>query len=134
VAARFFTPDEANELLVAVRPLVERMVEHRRALGQVAAQRSRINTLVAANGGGLRPQAVAQLDAKVKAAARGVQSCVEAIEELGAVVKDAERGLVDFPALRGDEEVLLCWQLGEDEIGYWHGLEDGFAGRRELPF
>jgi hypothetical protein len=70
---------------------------------------------------------------KVETAAKAVQRCVQAIEELGGVVKDLDRGLVDFPALRGDEEVLLCWRLGEDEIGYWHGLEEGFAGRRELP-
>jgi hypothetical protein len=134
VADRFFTPDEANGSLAAVRPLVERMVEHRRALARALAQRSKISTLIAGNGGGLRPQAIARLDAKVETAAKGVQRCVQAIEELGGVVKDLDRGLVDFPALRGDEEVLLCWRLGEDEIRYWHGPEEGFAGRRELPF
>jgi hypothetical protein len=57
---------------------------------------------------------------------------VNEIHGLGAQVKDADEGLVDFPTLRGDEEVLLCWKLGEDEIAYWHSLEDGFAGRRPL--
>jgi hypothetical protein len=56
------------------------------------------------------------------------------LERLGVIVKDADRGLVDFPALReSGEEVLLCWQVGEDEIAYWHGLEEGFAGRKPLP-
>ena len=50
----------------------------------------------------------------------------------GAIVKDLDDGLVDFPALRGGEEVLLCWRLGEDEVAYWHGLEEGFAGRKRL--
>jgi hypothetical protein len=59
---------------------------------------------------------------------------VARLERLGVIVKDADRGLVDFPALReSGEEVLLCWQVGEDEIGYWHGLEEGFAGRKPLP-
>ena len=49
------------------------------------------------------------------------------------LVKDLDRGLVDFPAFRHGEEVLLCWQVGEDEIGYWHGVDDGFAGRKPLP-
>ena len=42
--------------------------------------------------------------------------------------------LVDFPAVRGEEVVLLCWHVGEDEVAYWHGLEEGFAGRKPLPF
>ena len=44
----------------------------------------------------------------------------------------AGSGLIDFPALRRGETVLLCWQLGEDEVAFWHGLEDGFAGRQPL--
>ena len=55
------------------------------------------------------------------------------LQELGLLVKDLDEGLVDFPALSGDEEVLLCWQLGEDEVAYWHTVDDGFAGRKHLP-
>ena len=58
--------------------------------------------------------------------------CVNQIHGLGAQVKDADEGLVDFPTLRDGEEVLLCWKLGEDEVAFWHGLEDGFAGRRPV--
>ncbi|TML32039.1 MAG: DUF2203 family protein, partial [Actinobacteria bacterium] len=64
---------------------------------------------------------------------QAVARCVEELERLGVVVKDLDRGLVDFPALRGDEEVLLCWEVGEDEIAYWHGVDEGFAGRKPLP-
>jgi hypothetical protein len=52
--------------------------------------------------------------------------------ELGVQIKDVDRGLVDFPAWRGEEEVFLCWHLGEDRVRYWHDLQSGFAGRREL--
>jgi hypothetical protein len=48
-------------------------------------------------------------------------------------VKSLEEGLLDFPAQRGDEVVLLCWKLGEDEINYWHRVDEGFAGRKPLP-
>jgi hypothetical protein len=48
-------------------------------------------------------------------------------------VKDIDEGLVDFPALRHGETVLLCWMLGEDHVAHWHTIEDGFAGRRPLP-
>ena len=62
-----------------------------------------------------------------------VAKAVEELQALGVLVKDLDRGLLDFPALRGGEEVLLCWQVGEDEVGFWHGLEEGFAGRKRLP-
>ena len=62
-----------------------------------------------------------------------IADCAERIEGAGAQVKSLEEGLIDFPALRGEEEVLLCWKLGEDEISYWHRADEGFAGRKPLP-
>jgi hypothetical protein len=47
-------------------------------------------------------------------------------------VKDLERGLVDFPSLRGDREVFLCWEEGDEDIEFWHDLESGFAGREPI--
>ena len=57
---------------------------------------------------------------------------IEKIRALGGEVKDLETGLVDFPARRRDEEILLCWRLGEKTVGYWHSVEGGFAGRRPI--
>ena len=65
--------------------------------------------------------------------ARSLARTIDEIVERGAEVKDLDEGLIDFPALRHGETVLLCWKLGEDEIRYWHALEDGFAGRQPLP-
>ena len=56
----------------------------------------------------------------------------DAVQDLGLLVKDLDAGLVDFPSVRDGEEVLLCWRLGEDEVAFWHGYDDGFAGRRPL--
>lgn len=109
------------------------MVEHRQALGRALERVERLREKVSANGGDLRPRDFGEAQEEVELAAAGVARCAEAIHELGGVVKDPESGLVDFPALREGDEVLLCWQVGEDEIRYWHSLEDGFAGRRELP-
>ncbi len=61
-----------------------------------------------------------------------IARCVNAIHGRGAIVKDIDEGLVDFPAVRAGEEILLCWRLGEDAITHWHGLEEGFAGRKRL--
>ena len=54
------------------------------------------------------------------------------LEALDIVLRDVDRGLIDFPALRQGEEVYLCWLVDEDEIGFWHRLDAGFAGRRPL--
>jgi hypothetical protein len=62
-----------------------------------------------------------------------VQEALAELEEKGIVLRDSGRGLIDFPALHGGREVLLCWQLGEDDLGWWHFPEEGFAGRRPLP-
>lgn len=133
MAARFFTPNEANEALETVRPLVEEMVAHRRVLREAATRRAELGHLVAGNGGAVDAGDFATLDEKATREAAEIARLVNRIQALGVVVKDLDRGLVDFPARRGDEEVLLCWELGEDAVAFWHGLEDGFAGRRPLP-
>lgn len=130
---RYFTATEANELLPTVRPIVERMTSHRRALALATVRHARIATKIAGNGGGVRPQEVDDLQNAIDHEAEEVIRCVEELQELGVLVKDLDEGLVDFPAVRGDEEVLLCWRLGEDEVAFWHSLEGGFAGRRPLP-
>ena len=63
----------------------------------------------------------------------GVKDGRIAVVGTATEVKDLDEGLVDFPAQRHGETVLLCWQLGEDEIRYWHTPQEGFAGRRPLP-
>jgi hypothetical protein len=133
VADRYFTPSEANALLETVRPLVEEVVARRRVLTEAVTRRAELARLVAGNGGGVDPGDFAALDEEATQEAAEIAGLVSRIQDLGVLVKDLDRGLVDFPALRGDEEVLLCWELGEDEIGFWHGLEEGFAGRRPLP-
>ena len=56
-----------------------------------------------------------------------------AINALGCRVTDVELGLVDFPARVNDEPVFLCWQLGEPTVGFYHGVREGYAGRRPIP-
>jgi len=134
VAARFYTLDEAREALSVVRPIAERMVEHRRAHRHAVEGRGEAAAHVAGNGGGSAGHDLAALTDDADRAAAGIAECLRELDELGVQVKDLDRGLLDFPALRGDEVVLLCWHVGEDDIGWWHGESDGFAGRRPLPF
>ena len=129
---RVFTVEEANEALAEVRPLAEQMVEGRRALARTTERLEALQIKVTGNGGDLSPRDIQELYDQAGHEALEVAGCVEAITELGAQVKDLDQGLVDFPARFGDEDVLLCWHVGEDEIRYWHGSDEGFASRRPL--
>jgi hypothetical protein len=130
---RLFTPDEANAVLVELRPVVERMVEHRRNLTVAQIQQTELVTRIAGNGGDMQPSDLREAAETIEREAAALSECIELVNSAGAQIKSLEEGLLDFPARRGDEDVLLCWKLGEDEIGYWHGLEEGFAGRKPLP-
>jgi hypothetical protein len=133
MARRYFTPAEANELLGEVRPAAERLVAHRRAFSEAAARRAHLTAQVAGNGGDLDPGELREDAERMEQEAEAVAVAVEELNRLGVLVKDLDRGLVDFPALRQGEEVLLCWQVGEAEVAFWHGLDEGFAGRKPLP-
>ena len=61
-----------------------------------------------------------------------LKAALEGIQELGCVVKDLDTGLIDFPTLFHGQEVYLCWKMGEPEIRYWHGVDEGFAGRKPI--
>jgi hypothetical protein len=130
--ARHFTPKEANDELALIRPLVEELVARRREQQRLAALRLERAGKVAGNGGGLDPRAVQEENEAEQRARVEIARCVNEIHGRGAIVKDIDQGLVDFPAVREGEEILLCWRLGEDEITHWHSLEEGFAGRKRL--
>ena len=132
MAERHFTPEEANALLEQVRPVAESLVAHRRAFTVAAARRARLSQRISGNGGDFDPQEPSELEKQLEREAEAVARAVDELQGLGVLVKDLDRGLVDFPALRDGEEVLLCWQVGEDAVAYWHGLEEGFAGRKPL--
>jgi hypothetical protein len=131
--ARFFTPEEANALLPRVVPLVERMVERAGELASAEAARAQLLARIATNGGDLAPSDLAEATQAAERAETRLAESVEAVQELGAQVKDARAGLLDFPARRRGEVVLLCWRFGEDQISFWHPVDEGFAGRRPLP-
>jgi hypothetical protein len=130
---RHFTPEEANAALEHVRPLVEQLVAARAEHVAALERQEELERKIRGNGGGIPPAQLADATAEVDALARRLAKLVDEIAGHGAEVKDLDTGLIDFPALRQGKTVLLCWQLGEDEIGFWHRADDGYAGRRPLP-
>jgi hypothetical protein len=133
---QLFTPDEANAALAEVRPLVERMVSERRSLVALGEELEAVQALIGGNGGSLDAGRVGDLQEAVAGAAATLAATVDELTGRGIQVKDLDRGLVDFPARHPESgaTVLLCWELGEPAVDHWHGLEEGFAGRKPLPF
>jgi hypothetical protein len=89
-------------------------------------------TRIAGNGGDMQPSDLRELAETIQSEADAIASCAEVIDAAGAQIKSLEEGLLDFPSRREGELVLLCWKLGEGEIEYWHGVDEGFAGRKPL--
>ena len=73
-------------------------------------------------------EAVRQLEAL----ANELKQAIVIVEQRGAVMKDLDVGLLDFPAVRDGQAIYLCWRLGEEDIAFYHGVDEGFSGRRPL--
>lgn len=127
---RFVTWQQATDAL----PEVERILRRMRVIrDQRLLTRERLDLLWAAlERGDPVLDDIGTLQAALDAGAEEFGTLVADLEVLGGVLKDLDMGLVDFPTLAGGSEVYLCWQLGEDGVQYWHGLAEGFAGRKPL--
>jgi hypothetical protein len=124
---KLFSVDEANELIPSLRRRLASMQKQHRQL--IHYQDEARHAAEGANFGG---GGMANGPAYV-AVVSDFLGHVSEIEALGVQVKDYGKGLIDFPSLRDERVVLLCWQLGEgDQIEYWHDTEAGFAGRQPL--
>lgn len=124
VHGRHFTREEANALLPQLTELLAQLREARDELTDVEAHEA-LGEAAPTNGGGEEGR-------QVGIAFLEVRRLLETVEQAEIVLRDIDRGLVDFPALIDGREVYLCWELGEDEVGYWHDLEGGYGGRE--PF
>lgn len=123
--ARYFTLDEARAALPQVKMLMEQIQSARREILRLRPDALPVIQQAALNGGN---KVLGELAAHVVRLEAGVKG----IMALGVVVKDIDAGLVDFIGVRNDREVYLCWRYGEEEIGYWHELNAGVAGRRPV--
>lgn len=129
---REFTLEEANAAVAELRPVVQRMVEHGHKLAAAQREQRQLVTRIAGNGGDMQPSELGELAETIQQEADAIAACAQEIVAAGAQIKSLEEGLLDFPSRRGEEQVLLCWKLGEGEIRYWHGVDEGFAGRQPL--
>ena len=121
---RHYTLEQANAALPWVAERIERLREAQALLTEKEA-RDALSEAAPGNGGGEPGQVVSE-------GFLALRSGLAELEAMEIVLRDLDRGLVDFPALREGREVYLCWVEGEDEIGFWHELEAGYAGRQPL--
>jgi hypothetical protein len=123
---RYFTVDEANRLIPHIKAIVEGLRQSRRRLLRQRATAEATAQKAGSNGGG--GEASAYYAEYAQTFGRGLAR----LEAMGVLLKDVERGLIDFPHWREGREVYLCWEYGEERIGYWHEIDTGYAGRQPL--
>ncbi len=122
---RYFTVTEADALLPRLTTLLDQLRAARKAIR--AARADLLPVLEAAVGNGGSRKAGDLLPEFQR-----MEEALLAIREIGCDLKDIDLGLLDFPALRENHEVYLCWRYGEDRIRYWHEMDEGFTGRQPL--
>jgi hypothetical protein len=129
-----FTPAEANSALTEVRPVAERLVAVRTRMRELERTQRDLVTAIGGNGGGYAAGDLNEAQTELVGLADAAVACVDRLDELGVQIKDLDTGLLDFPALRDGTEVELCWQVGENAVEHWHGIGEGFAGRKPIDW
>jgi hypothetical protein len=124
-APRYFTLAEAQATLEIVRPLVSEILEIRQSILKRQPEVWPVLAKAAGNGGSKVASEIAQEFERL-------DQNVRMILATGALLKDVNVGLVDFPFWYEDREVYLCWKYGEESISFWHEIDSGFSGRKPL--
>jgi hypothetical protein len=132
VADRYFSPEEVEALIPQLTTLMGEVMKRHAETGQLRASVGEERQRLSMVGGGLPSSSWREDAARLDRLTKEMQERLNAILALGGVPKDLSTGLVDFPHLRSGREVNLCWKYGEREIRFWHGLDEGFAGRQAL--
>jgi hypothetical protein len=130
---RTFTIAEAETLLPVLESLLRSAIEAKKLIEEVDGEQQALASRVFVNGGTMVDiVAVARRKAEREKALQRAKDAVAEIDATGVQVKDLDIGLLDFPCIVGEEVILLCWKLGEKSISHWHGMEEGFAGRKPI--
>ena len=124
---KYYTPQQANKALPDVKRKFSLILSVR---DQIVQMQEGLQRMIDSN---------AKLDLymeekqKLNMAVSNLYKAIEDIESMGIMIKSVDEGLLDFPSMRFNEEVWLCWKAGEDEVKFWHGKDEGFGGRKPLP-
>jgi hypothetical protein len=130
---KYFTREEAERVLRNVEPLLREAIRLK-AQFQEADEilKSAAREITMRGGMAINREQMSETQDRRNSAVSRLQSVMESIQEHGALVKDLDTGLLDFPTLYEEREVYLCWRLGEERIDFWHGVDEGFRGRKPI--
>ncbi len=130
---RTFTLDEAQSLLPVLESLLRMAMSAKKVVDEVDAEQLALQHRVFLNGGMfLDVVPLARRKAEHAKAEQRIKDALAEIDSIGVQVKDLSIGLLDFPCEVEGQTILLCWKLGEKSITHWHGLQEGFAGRKPI--
>ena len=131
--SKTFTLQEAEKLIPSLEKWLGQAIDAKNEAVEAERQLQTVTAHIQMMGGVELEltQVVRQKHAKVRAV-KLLQEAMKEIEEAGCLVKDLDIGLVDFPAKLNDQQVYLCWKLGEEHIEFWHHPHEGFAGRKPI--
>jgi hypothetical protein len=128
---KLFSLPEAERARRHLEPLLIDAMEGRRKMADLEESMSAISNRIQMMGGvTIDYDVAARMRADLNGVIAKVKDALEQIQATGCIVKDLDSGLVDFPSVIQNEEVYLCWRLGEDRIRYYHRQNEGFAGRK----
>jgi len=131
--ARLFTLPEAERTRRELEPFLIEAMESRKRLAGLDEHLTAVAARIMMMGGVVVPyEKLSAVRAEHRQTAESLKSTLSRILETGCLIKDLEMGLLDFPSLINNEEVYLCWKLGEDRIRFYHRQNEGFAGRKPL--
>jgi len=133
MSERTFTLNEAQSLLPVLESLLRTAIQAKKVVDESDAEQQALQHRVFLNGGMfLDIVPLAQRKAERAKAEQRAKDALAEIDSIGVQVKDLSIGLLDFPCEVDGRTILLCWKLGEKSITHWHGLEEGFAGRKPI--
>ncbi len=124
---QYYTPQQANKALPEVKRKFNVIVALR---DQILDMQDELEKMIDANASLEKYMKKKQ---ELNAAVSNLYKAIEDLESMGIMIKSVDEGLLDFPSMRFNEEVWLCWKAGEGEVKFWHGKDEGFAGRKPLP-
>ena len=133
MSERTFTLDEAQSLLPILESLLRTALNEKKLMDDVDGEIQALHHRIFLNGGMfLEVLPLARRKAERGRAEQRAKDALAEIDSIGVQVKDLSIGLLDFPCEVDGQKILLCWKLGEKSITHWHGLEEGFSGRKPI--
>jgi hypothetical protein len=133
MADRYFDRDEAEALLPMISGVLTEARGHKEKIDALDRDFAQVAAKIMILGGWIPPyKELSEKRALRDQTNEKIREAIDRIQETGCVLKDLDEGLVDFPTVRDGRDVYLCWKMGEGRIGYWHTMDEGFAGRKPL--